>query len=94
MSEYLAENNSEALLFTGLADALVGVVEGAQGGPLAVYDPEKIIQIFMDRDGMDYGDAVDFFYYNTYSAWMGPGTPRFLFKISNFCGEVLPRDEE
>ena len=92
--DYLTEQNTEAYLFPDLTEALTGIVESGEGKPLALYDVEKIVQILMDRDGMDYAGAVDFFYYNIYGLGERPGSPRFLFRISNFCGERIPAGEE
>ena len=63
----------------GFEDALIGI--GIQGGThkaVAVYNIEKMEQILMDRDGMDWGEAVEFLNFNTLGAYMGEHTPIYL----------------
>ena len=76
--EWVAEFNEEALLADGYEDAFIGVAVRCGKLPLAVYDAEKCIKILMERDGMDYVDAQEFFEFNTLGAWAGEGTPLFL----------------
>lgn len=76
--ERLAEENPEALLADGLEDAFVGYGYAFGNRPLAIYDEEKCIEIFMKRDGMPREDAIDFFYYNVKGAFCGDGTPIFM----------------
>jgi len=35
----------------------------------------------MNRDGMDEDEAREFLDFNTFGAWMGPGTPLFMYRI-------------
>jgi hypothetical protein len=79
LSEWVASFNEEALLADGLEDALIGVAERCSHPALAVYDAEKCIEI-MARRGMDREDAEEFFSFNTLGAWVGEGTPLFLWR--------------
>jgi len=40
-----------------------------------VYSASKIIEELMERDGMEYVDAVDYICFNMEGAYMGKGTP-------------------
>ncbi len=63
----------------GFEDALIGV--GLQGGthkPVAIYSIEKMEQILMDRDGMDWSEATEFLNFNTLGAYVGEYTPIYL----------------
>ena len=63
----------------GFEDALIGI--GIQGGThkaVAVYNIEKMEQILMDRDGMDWGEAVEFLNFITLGAYVGEHTPIYL----------------
>lgn len=71
------EINKEAIYPKDLKGAVIGYVERFGLQPLVLLDKEKCYKIFMDRDGMTYEDAVEFFYYNVLGAWMGEGTPCF-----------------
>jgi len=62
-------SDSKAVIFPNLEDALIGYGQqnlGREGTKYyAVYSYDKIIGIFMERDGMTYDEAVDFFSFNT-----------------------------
>lgn len=44
----------------------------------AVYSRERIIEILMREDGMDYDEASEGFDFNIEGAWMGEGAPTFV----------------
>ena len=77
----VAEYNEEALLADGLEEAFIGVAERCGQPTLAVYDAEKCVTVLMNRDGMERDEAEEFLEFNTFGAWMGPGTPLFLHRI-------------
>lgn len=58
--------------------AIIGVVERAGDVPFLVYDRHKVIRQTMEHDGMSYEEAVEWHEHNTFSAWLGDGTPAFL----------------
>ncbi len=66
------------LLCDGLEDAFVGVSYRFNQSPIAVYDIEKIIAVYMDRDGMSDEEAREFFEFNVIGAWVGERTPAFI----------------
>ena len=39
---------------------------------------EKIIEILMTRDGMDYAEAYEYYSFNIVGSWMGENTPVFV----------------
>jgi hypothetical protein len=65
------------LLADGLDFGLIGVAD-RDGVRVAVYDADKVVELLMTRDGMDYDDAREFFDFNIAGAYMGPGTPVFM----------------
>jgi len=67
-----------AMTADGFDDAILGIGSRCGQPDLLVYDVDTIINILMDRDGMDYEDARDFFSYNIEGAWVGEGTPIWL----------------
>lgn len=77
--EEVAEYNEEALICDGLDEALIGVAERINLGPVAAYDVEKVLDILMKRDGMSYEEALEFFEFNIKGAWMGEFTPVFIY---------------
>lgn len=80
LAEWVSEFNEEALLADGFEAAVIGVAERCSQPALVVYDAERCIEILMQRDGMSYDDAHDFFSFNTLGAWAGEGTPLFLWR--------------
>jgi hypothetical protein len=71
------ETKYEDLIFLdGYDDAIVGVAERA-GEMCVLYSAEKILEKLM-ADEMSRDDAVDFFYFNINSAYLGEATPAFL----------------
>lgn len=76
--EEIAEINPDALLCDGFDDAIIGLAERINLGPVVAYSVEKIIEILMHRDGMGYEDAWDYFSYNILGAWVGENTPIFI----------------
>ena len=77
--EQVAEYNEEALLADGLDAALIGLAERINLGPVAAYYVEKICEILMERDGMEYSEALEFFEFNIKGAWMGEFTPVYIY---------------
>ena len=80
---YVSEHNEEALLADGLEDAFIGVAVRCGQPTLAVYDVEKCVKVLMERDGMTDEDAREFLDFNTLGAWMGEGTPLFLYRYGD-----------
>lgn len=76
------DQNEEALTADGFDKALIGVSYRFGLSPLAAYDYDQCIKILMNRDGMDYDEAVEFFETNTIGAWVGDGTPVFVKKFT------------
>jgi len=74
ISRLLSEENPKALLFTDLHHALIGIAR-QQYKSLPVYDYDKCIEIFMERDGMTYEDAAEHMSFNTEGSWVGENTP-------------------
>jgi hypothetical protein len=95
VEELLADSNPEALFMDGFDDAIIGIAERPNLGPIVAYDEEKIINILItqmepdldDLDGRDEFDvkiemALDYYGYNIKSTWMGENTPIII--ITNF----------
>ena len=76
--EEIAEINPDALLCDGFDDAIIGIAERINLGPVVAYSVEKIIDIMITRDGMTYEDAYEYFDYNIRGAWVGENTPIFI----------------
>ena len=79
ISTYIEEQGMEGVLLAdGLEDAFIGVSCGF-GPNKAIYDWDKCVDIFMNRDGMTYEEAVEWIDYNVTGAYVGEQTPEFIF---------------
>ena len=76
--EDLAEENPEALLLDGFEQAFIGIARRCGQPAIAAYDRDRCIGILVDRDGMSYDEAEEFFEFNVQGAWVGPHTPVIL----------------
>jgi hypothetical protein len=93
----IAEINPEALLLDGFDEAIIGMAERINLGPIIAYDVEKIIEILANDMEVEEDDLVDdqsieevkismayeYFYFNIQGAWMGENTPIFITKLQN-----------
>ncbi|MBL69776.1 MAG: hypothetical protein CMO74_15250 [Verrucomicrobiales bacterium] len=74
--------NAEALMADGLDDAFCGMVERFGSSPVACYDTQKVLEIFVERDGMSMDEANEHFQFNVLGAYLGENTPVFLVNMS------------
>ena len=74
IDEY-AEN---AVLLTGLEEAIIGIVEEFGNGPRILYSKSKIIDILCKRDLMTESEAEEFYDYNIIGLHAGDQNAVFL----------------
>ena len=67
-----------AILLDGLNDAIIGVVEEFGNERRVLYSADKIINILMERDGMTWHEAVEFYDFNILGLHAGEQNPVFL----------------
>lgn len=60
--------------------AIVGHFQRCGKPTVVVYDTNKVIKVLMERDGMADDEATEFFNFNMEGAWIGEGTPAFLYR--------------
>ena len=70
------------LKIDGHDNAILGVVMGIHRTEVLCYDYDKVIKNLMENDGMDELGAVEFFDFNIAGAYMGEGTPVFLYPFN------------
>jgi len=70
--------NEDALFADGFDDAIIGIARRINMEPVVTYDLEKCANILVERDGMEYSDAVEYLEFNAVGAWMGEQTPIFI----------------
>ena len=76
--EEIEEINPDALLCDGFDEAIIGLAERINLGPIVAYDVDKMLKIMVERDGMTYEEAMEYFDYNILGAWMGENTPVYI----------------
>lgn len=64
--------SDDVIFADGFDDALIGFEPNLWK---AVYSRSKVIQILIDRDGMDDEEAVEYAEYNVFGAYIGEKTP-------------------
>lgn len=76
--EELSEHYSTDLLFAdGYDDAIIGVCSGFDSGRVA-YSIPKMIEIAAKDLSVDYDEAVEWLYFNTFGAYVGEHTPIYV----------------
>ena len=74
---YPAVDWEDIVLFDDIPEAFMGIAERFGREPVAAYDYDKCIEIYME-DGCTYEEAEEHFGFNVIGAWVGDRTPVFL----------------
>ena len=78
-AEHLRANEEWMLTADGFDEAFIGVTEFRPVHlPRAVYSYEKCVDILMQRDGMERGEALEYMEFNVTGAYVGEQTPIFV----------------
>lgn len=81
IESHLLEMDESALLMDGFEEAFIGFTRRINEPLLAVYDWEKMVDVLVQRDGMDYDEAVEYIDYNCLGAWVGERTPLIVMPL-------------
>lgn len=76
----MREANEGAMLADGFEDAFLGPAVRCGQQPLAAYSYEKAVRVLIARDGMTREEATEWMDFNVVSAWVGPGTPIWIYE--------------
>jgi hypothetical protein len=76
--DLIQESNPQALKADGFDEAIIGIASRCGSNDLIAYDTSKCLTILMERDGMEYEEALEFFEFNVIGAYMGKNTPIFI----------------
>lgn len=71
--------DADILMADGFEEAFMGVAMQFNN-PIPVFDYEKCIEI-LQKDGMSYAEAEEYMEFNVAGAWVGEGTPAYMFKF-------------
>ena len=66
-----------------LDDAIIGVATRI-GLEAVCYSEEKVIELLMQHDGMEYEEAVEYIAYNCTGAWVGERTPIIVIPLDEY----------
>ena len=77
IEDLYSDDEPKILFADGYDKAIAGVVWDGESTRV-VYKTEGILKILMDRDGMTYDEASEFFDFNVAGAYMGVYTPLYL----------------
>lgn len=78
LATLMREHNEDALLADGFELAFLGPAERCGQPTLASYSAKRALRVLVERDGMSYEEAVEWFGFNVVGAWAGPGTPVWI----------------
>ena len=81
------------LFADGFEDAFIGIVR-VFNSHISLYDKEKCIWILVDRDGMRYTEAEEFFEFHVLGAYLGENDPGFLEFKSDYIEKKCESPEE
>lgn len=68
------------LFADGFDDAIIGMDMNSEVYRV-VYGVEKMIFILMHRDSMSEEEAIEYLEYNVFSAYLGEGTPIYIYQM-------------
>lgn len=77
--------NKNALTADGLEDAFVGMIERANGPPVACYDRGRVIEILQGDGDMSFEEAQEYFDFNILGAFVGDQTPVYMTSLEDVC---------
>jgi len=72
--------------WTDLDKAIIGTTLTYQDGervPVIVYSGVEIVTIYMERDGMEWDEAMDYIDFNLDNAYIGKDTPLIVWDITD-----------
>ena len=68
----------ELIVLNGLEEAEIGVAGSHDGNNAMIYSTQGIIRILVDRDEMEWDEAIEYFYFNILAGYGSTGNPMFL----------------
>ena len=83
LDQMVEDENPEALFLEPrefLDQAIIGMSRQHGSPAILLYDPEKVVEGFMAANDWSYETALEWADFNTFCAYVGPGTPAFLYR--------------
>lgn len=85
INEYLESIGENTLLMDGFDEAFIGFSRRINEPILACYSYDKMIDVLIKRDGMEYEEAMEYVDYNCVGAWVGEQTPIIVMPMTDFA---------
>jgi hypothetical protein len=76
LKEVIAEMNPEALFADGFDRSIMGYDKDGR----VIYSVDSIIETLVERDGMDWEEASEYFSFNIEGAYVGEYTPVYMYQ--------------
>lgn len=73
--------DEELLFLDGFDDCILGICNCAAGTPLVAYDEQLILRALQERNGMEEGEALEYYRYNIEGAHVGERTPMIVTRL-------------
>ena len=67
-----------AMIADGFDNAILGIAERCGDDNVLAYDAAKCIEILVEEHDMSHEEAVEYFSFNVSGAYIGKGTPIFV----------------
>jgi len=84
IDDALKEMEENTLLIDGFDEAFLGFSQRINQPILAVYSYDGLVKVCMDRDGMEWEEAVEYVDYNIVGAWVGEQTPIIVMPLVDY----------
>jgi hypothetical protein len=75
IEDFFEDTGMKVLLMDGFDEAFIGTSQRINEPMLAVYSYDMMLDLLMDRDGMEVDEAMEYIEYNCVGAWIGEQTP-------------------
>jgi hypothetical protein len=75
IEDFFEDTGMKVLLMDGFDEAFIGTSQRINEPMLAVYSYDMMLDLLMDRDGMELDVAEEYIEYNCVGAWIGEQTP-------------------
>jgi hypothetical protein len=66
----------------GFESCVLGVGRRCGQPDLIVYSIERCAELLVERDGLDYSEAMDYLEFNSIGAWVGEETPVWVHEMT------------
>lgn len=83
INQFFKDNSMRVLLMDDFDEAFIGYSQRINEPEIAIYSYEKMINILVEREGIDTDEAAEYINYNCLSAWVGKRTPIIVMPVYN-----------